>query len=192
MSQIHRKFLQGFAPLILALALLAAGCGKSGDTPEPREPEGGYYMRFKLDGQSQRYGAQAEAQVNIRAGEGYGVNLVGLKDAFIADHNTMALVILHPAPLQPGKQYTNYAPEPGSGAEELQLMSLGYFDGEGKFFMSLSGFGELFGHPADGRVQITALDSLTVSGSFSGTLYDSAFAHHHRITEGSFRLKRLR
>ena len=173
---------------IIAVTLLLA-CSKS-------KPSGGsnandYYIRFKAGGTQFEYRASAEAIFNKQSGSDYITTLGGTKDPFIATKSNMTVALTSFGVNQTNVTYTNYATTT-AGFKKAKVLQLGFYDANGKFFMSWSDDFLLLipaGTPTNSRLVLTEATATTLKGNFSGTMTTQDYLTKLDITEGEFYLK---
>ncbi|MBX3256390.1 MAG: hypothetical protein KF862_19800 [Chitinophagaceae bacterium] len=174
--------------LIVALSLLS--CKKGGEQGDPGSE---YYVRFKANGTRIEYKAYAEGNFNKLAGGKYASTLSGLKENFVGTKNNMSISLATASPNSTDVTYTNFSAS-SAGLQKAELLSLGYFDDNGKFFMTWAE--ELApALPAtvetEARLIFTEQTDKYLKGKFSGKMYNDDFSVKLDITDGEFYVKRI-
>ena len=178
------------SPLTAIIALMyLLSCSKS--KPASGSNANDFYLRFKANGTQLEYRAHVEAIYNKQSGADYITTLGGTKDQFIPTKSNMTVALTSVGVNQTNITYTNYATA-AAGFKKAKILQLGFYDANGKFFMSWSDdFVSLLpaGTPINGRLILTEATSSTLKGNFSGTMVTQDYQSKVDITEGEFYLK---
>lgn len=192
MSQLlwNRKMISAFAGVLIIL-LTITSCKKEKD---PGGSDSGYYVKFKANGTQIIYKAYAEGNFNKLASGKYVSTLSGLNEAFVATKSNMSIGLSTVDQNAVNITYTNYAVS-SSAMQKAVVLSLGYYDDKGVFFMTWS---DEFAPALPDDVETVATCIFTeqtedhLKGNFTGKMYNEDFSVKLDITDGEFFVKRVR
>lgn len=165
--------------LALTITLTLAGCSKKGDGGPD---SGDYYFKFTVGSQSYNYTANSYATFST-ADDIYLAGIGGFEDMSVGTKNVASVLV---GSLNTITQST-YAGlvYPGSDGNTPKVF-FSWIDGNGKTYSSL------YQDNATNTLTITRLSSSSVSGTFSGKIYDISASGSAAITySGEFYVKRV-
>lgn len=187
--------------LLCCGVLLLAGCAKNG-SQEAANPS--YYVRFKADGVSYSYTAQALAALSyVTDDKLYSGVLQGYGDLAQASKSHIGIFLFSSSALAAQITYQDPAKAVNASGASVPAVMINYLDAQGQSYISAgllvdaSGQFPYLPNPqmkADASVTLTELTSTYVKGRFSATVYlstDATFATQVRLTEGEFFLQRV-
>ena len=178
-----------FATTLIIALMSMVSCSKSKSSGGATTNE--YYIRFKANGTQFEYRAHTEAIFNKQSGTDYICTLGGTKDPFIANKSNITVALTSFGANQTNVTYTNYATT-AAGFKKAKILQLGFYDANGKFFMSWSDdFANLIpaGTPFNARLVLTEATSAHLKGNFSGAMLTQDYLTRLDVTEGEFYLK---
>jgi len=155
---------------------------------------GNYYVRFKIDGTTIQYTKAAEGILNVIDSDGhYDCNIIGLKNEFVSDHGTLGILFSCDDAISTGNIYINYGIS-SPGYIRTRLEYIAHFDDAGTFFASWGDEFSSLGVISDSKVNFTEINPTYIKGNFSATIYKEidGNSEKHLITDGEFRVKRVR
>ncbi len=180
-KRIFAAFLASISAIIL---VTFSGCTKGKDGVP--NVAGGYYVKFKVDGNETKY-TYVAGSINGLSGGQYGGGVGGYGSEIIMDKNSLLVTFSMSSPAVANTTYTNYQTSmPGNQRATICAISLR--NANGSFFAS---WGDEFagqGVISDTKVKFTEINTSSLRGTFSGTLYKeiNGNSEKHTITDGEF------
>jgi hypothetical protein len=149
-------------------------------------------MRFKANGVQKEYKANAMGRFNKPLGGAteYVSTLGGTKEQFEATKSNMTIALTTVGANNLNLMYTNYSTT-AAGTKRPKLLQFGYFDENGKFYMSYADdmtFALPAGSPINSRLIVTEASSSFIKGTFTCILYSQDFSKLE-VTDGEFYLE---
>ena len=176
--------------LLAGCATVVFSCKKDA---KKTDTETGYYMRFKIDGTAVEYKGQVEGIFDKATSLQYNTSLAGLKEQLNNSRNNMTVLLATEEETLTGKDYSSYTPTV-SGMEKAKLVSLVYFDENGRqFFSWMEELSSALppGTETKAVVRITEATDEYFKGSFSGVLYTEDYSTKLNVTDGDFFARRF-
>lgn len=165
--------------ILTILGLLAlSSCRKEGASPE------NYYLKFKLDGTQKTYSETTEALFNVfgTIPPRYSCSMIGGMQGSGGVYEGMAITISSDTDIAPNITYTNAV----VGTLGIPAAYLSFTDETGAHSSSVLTM------PQGVEVIITKMDEKSVTGIFSGTIFDTEDpTRSYMVTDGQFYLQRL-